>query len=221
MNEPPYDEFESEIDDKRRVDLQSTLASLKLSSESFEVLREWLDSTSLERVMQNVLDSASKKVLHEVTTAERVKECNQLGRAASIMAKHFGALRSSGQTMRELSVTYRELFSEQRDEPVVSWSAFAKRVLSEALLLERVASETSKRLQPKKLRTGAPPKTDRNMLLAEWVDLLKRHTSIKRDDIYEPARQAWNAYFMEPKDEIRNLDQLKKAVAAGRAKRRK
>lgn len=102
----------------------------------------------------------------------------------------------------------------------MEWSTFAKRIHSDAALLKRVASETSERLSLQKRRTGAPPKTDRNMLLTEWFDLLKLHAGIKRDEIYLPAMEAWNTYFRS-KDKIPSVDQLQKAIAAGRAERRK
>lgn len=220
MSEPPYDEFESHVYDKKIDKLRTILAPLKLSAESFDAAHEWIISNSSTRGLQNTLDTAAKEILHLVPTAEQVKECDQVARAASILVEHFGATRKLGPSMHELSTTYREVLSTHGNEDAVEWSTFAKRILSDAALLKRVASETSERLKLQKRRTGAPPKTERNMLLAEWFELLGRHSGMKRDEIYEPAVEAWNAYFRS-KDKIPSGEQLQKAVAAGRAEMRK
>lgn len=220
MREPPYDEFENHVHDKKIGKLRKILAPLKLSAEGFAAANEWIFSTSSTRGLQNTLDAAAKEILHKVPTAEQVKECAQIASAASILAEHFGTIRKLGPSMHELSTTYREVLSTNGNEAAVGWSTFAKRILSDAALLKRVASETSERLKLKKRRTGAPPKTDRNMLLTEWFDLLKRHTEVEREKIYGPAKDGWNVYFRS-KDKISSAEQLKKALAAGRAARRK
>lgn len=220
MSEPPYDEFENHVHDKKIGKLRKILAPLKLSDESFEEVHDWIISNSTSRGLQNALDTAAKEILHMVPTAEQVKECAQIASAASVLAEHFGTTRKLGPSMHALSNTYREVLSTNGNEAAVEWSTFAKRILSDAALLKRVASETSERLKRKKRRTGSPPKTERNMLLTEWFDLLKLHAGMKRDEIYEPAMKAWNAYFRS-KDKIPSVDQLQKAIAAGRAERRK
>lgn len=182
------------------------LEPLKLSDESFEVAHEWIFSNSSTRGLQNTLDTAAKEMLHLVPSAEQVKECDQVARVASILVEHFGTTRKLGPTMHELSTTYRDVLSSSGKE-AVEWSTFAKRILSDAVLLRRVASETSERLKLQKRRTGAPPKTERNMLLVEWFEVLKRHTEVKREKIYGPAKDGWNVYFRS-KDKISSAEQL-------------
>lgn len=220
MSEPPYDEFESHVHDKKIDKLRTILAPLKLSDESFEAAHEWIISNSSSRGLQNTLDKAAKEILHEIPTSEQVAECEQVARAASILAEHFGPTRKLGPSMQELSATYRDVLPAHGTGASVKWSTFAKRILGDAVLLKRVASETSERLKLKKRRTGAPPKTDRNMLIVEWFDLLKRHTGVEREKIYGPAKDGWNAYFRS-QDKISSAEQLKKALVAGRAARKK
>lgn len=220
MSEPPYDEFERHVHDKKIDKLRKILAPLKLSDESFEEAHEWILSNSTSRGLQNTLDTAAKEILHMVPTAEQVKECAQIANAASILAEHFGTTRKLGPSMHELSITYREVLSADGNMAAVDWSTFAKRILSDASLLKRVASETSERLKLKKRRTGAPPKTQRDMLVAEWIELLKLHARVEMDVIHKNAIKAWSLYFKSI-DQIHSVHQLKKAIAAGRAEKRK
>lgn len=215
-----YDENLISRPDKNREKLLVALKKLNLKDESFEAVRKWILLRSIVRGKQNALDAASELIVPNVPTSEQVKECAQIASAASILAEHFGTPRKFGPSMFELSTTYRDALSTQGYEAAMEWSTFAKRILSHAALLKWVASETSERLKLKKRRTGAPPKMNRNILLTGWFDLLKRHTGVKREVIYGPAIDGWNAYFRS-KDKISSAEQLKKALVAGRAARRK
>lgn len=201
--------------DKNREELLEALKTLNLKDENFEAVHKWIYFRSIVRNERNAMVAAAKVSVLNVQTSEQVKECAQIARAASILVEHFGTPRKFGPSMYELSATYRDALSSCGYEAAMEWGTFANRILSHAELLKWVASETSERLKLKKRRTGAPSRTERNIMLTKWVDLLKRYTGGKVEDFYEPAMKGWNVYF-KSSDRIMSVEQLKKALAAGR-----
>lgn len=223
-----YDDKEIVLADAQRSGLSDDLKGLNLNEEIFKNAHQWIYATSLRRGFEHVLSRAAKEIWRTKTTSELAKESDQIAKAASNLSKRFGELGKSGSLIYKLSATYNELFSEQGDVRAVDWRTFAERVSSEVMVLERVASETCKRLKLKTRRTGAPPKTDRNVLLVEWVDLLSRHTEVSREILYKCALDAWKRYFgaeeksgEKSEDEISSVEQLKKALVVGRAAKEK